>query len=86
MSTLLTEIRLPKDAEFGLFSLVHGDRLGSMIGRFAIRSPIYAVSLAAMLSLSAALVAVFEGSLINENLTLDLAHDMGWIECEVFVD
>ncbi len=78
MKAILTEIRLPKDAEFGLFSLVHGDRLGSLIGRFAIRSRLYAVSLAAMLSFSAALVAVFEGSLLNENLTLDLAHDIGW--------
>lgn len=78
MKAILTEIRLPKDAEFGLFSLVHGDRLGSMIGRFAIRSRLYAVSIAAMLSFSAALVAVFEGSLINENLRLDLLHDIGW--------
>lgn len=78
MSAILTEFRLPKDAEFGLFSLVHGDRLGSVIGRFAIRSRLYAVSLAAMLSFSAALVAAFEGSLFNTNLTLDLAHDIGW--------
>jgi len=78
MRAILTEIRLPKEAEFGLFSLVHGDRLGSMIGRFAIRSRLYAVSLAAMLSFSAAIVAVFEGSFLNNNLTLDLAHDIGW--------
>jgi len=78
MRAILTEIRLPKDAEFGLFSLVHGDRLGSMIGRLAIRSRAYAVSVAAMLSFSAAFVAVFEGSLLNENLVLDLAHDIGW--------
>lgn len=78
MRAILPEIRLPKDAEFGLFSLVHGDRLGSMIGRFAIRSPGYAVSLAGLLSFSAALVALAEGNLINANLTLDLAHDIGW--------
>lgn len=78
MRAILTEIRLPKEAEFGLFSLVHGDRLGSLIGRFAIRSRLYAVSLAAMLSFSAALVTAFEGSLINDSLSLDLAHDIGW--------
>ena len=78
MRSILTEIRLPKEAEFGLFSLVHGDRLGSMIGRFAIRSRLYAVSFAAMLSFSAAIVATFEGSLLNTNLTLDLVHDIGW--------
>ena len=78
MSAILTETRIPKDAEFGLFSLVHGDRLSSMIGRFAIRSPLYAVSLAAVLSFSAAFVAAFEGSLINDNLSLDLIHDIGW--------
>ncbi len=78
MRAILTEIRLPKEAEFGLFSLVHGDRLGSLIGRFAIRSRFIAVSFAAMLSFSAALVAVFEGSLLNSDLSLDLAHDIGW--------
>lgn len=78
MTAILTEIRLPKDAEFGLFSLVHGDRLGSMIGRYAIRSRLAAVSIAVMLSFSAALVAAFEGSLINDNLSLDLVHDIGW--------
>lgn len=78
MRTILTEFRLPKEAEFGLFSLVHGDRLGSMIGRFAIRSRLYAVSLAAMLSFLAAVVSAFEGSLLNTNLNLDLAHDIGW--------
>jgi MFS family permease len=78
MKAILTEIRLPKEAEFGLFSLVHGDRLGSLIGRFAIRSRVYAVSIAAMLSFSAALIAVIEGSLFNTDLSLDLAHDIGW--------
>ena len=70
MRVILTEIRLPKEAEFGLFSLVHGDRLDSMIGRFAIRSNLIAVSLAAALSFSAAIVAAFENSLLNTNLTL----------------
>ncbi len=75
---LLTEIRLPKEAELGLFSMVHGDRLGSIIGRLAIRSRFFAVSIAAMLSFSAAFVTAFEGSLINDNLNLDLMHDIGW--------
>ena len=78
MSVILTEVQIPKDAKFGLFSLVHGDRLGSIIGRFAIDSQFSAVSIAAMLSFSAALVAVFEGSLLNRDLNLDLAHDIGW--------
>jgi hypothetical protein len=70
MRAILAEIRLPKEAEFGLFSLVHGDRLGSMIGWIAIRSSLYAVSLVAMLGFSAPIVAAFEGSLLNTNLTL----------------
>ncbi len=78
MRVILSEIRIPLDAEFGLFSLVHGDRLGSLIGRFAIRSRLKAVSLAVLLSFSAALVAALEGSLVNTSLTLDLFHDIGW--------
>jgi len=78
MSVILTEVQIPKDAKFGLFSLVHGDWLGSIIGRFAIGSQFSAVSIAAMLSFSAALIAVFEGSLLNRDLNLDLAHDIGW--------
>ncbi len=78
MKSTLVASQIPRDAEFGLFSLVHGDLLGGMIGRFAIRSPLYAVSLAAVLSFSAALVASFEGSLVNEDLNLDLLHDIGW--------
>jgi len=66
MSAILTEIRLAKEAKFGLFCLVHGDRLGSVIGRFAIRSLIIAVSRAAMLNFSAA----FEGILLTSKLTL----------------
>jgi len=78
MRAMLAAIKFSKETEYGLFSLVHGDRLGSMIGRFAIRSRLYAVSLAAMLSFSAAIVTAFEGSLFNPELTLDLAHDIGW--------
>ncbi|MFT7473029.1 MAG: hypothetical protein ACI8XU_002933 [Kiritimatiellia bacterium] len=70
MRAILTAIRLPKEAKFGLFFLIHGDRLGSMIGRFETRSRLHAVSPAAMLSFSAAIVAAFEDSLLNTNLTL----------------
>jgi hypothetical protein len=66
MRAILIETRLPKEAKFGLFSLVHGDRLGSITGRLATRSLSCAVSLAAMLSFSAAL----EGILLTTNLTL----------------
>lgn len=78
MSQVLSESSYPKDAEFGLFSLGHGDPLGGFISRFSIRSPLYAVALAATLSFSAALITSFEGSLSNPELTLDLAHDIGW--------
>lgn len=64
--------------EFELFSLVHGDPLGRLIGRFAIRSRRTAVSLAALLSFSAAIITGFEGSLVNGDLSLDLIHDIGW--------
>jgi hypothetical protein len=47
---ILTEVQIPKNAKFGLFSLLHGDRLGNIIGRFAIGSQFSAVSIAAMLS------------------------------------
>ncbi|MFT4861539.1 MAG: hypothetical protein ACI95C_000749 [Pseudohongiellaceae bacterium] len=78
MKQTLAQTRYPKDAEFGLFSLTHGDPLGSFIGRFSIRSPLYAVAIAATLSFSAALLASFEGSLYNPDLSLDLLHDIGW--------
>lgn len=78
MSASLTDSQVSQHAGFGLFSLVHGDPLGQCIGRFAIRSRGAAVSLAALLSFSAAIVAGFEGSLINSELTLDLVHDIGW--------
>ena len=78
MTQTVTETHYPKDAEFGLFSLAHGDPLGAMIGRFSIRSPLYAVAIAALLSFSAALITSFEGSLNNPELSLDLLHDIGW--------
>lgn len=78
MSVTRTDSQISQATEFGLFSLVHGDPLGQLIGRFAIRSRYTAVSLAALLSFSAAIVAAFEGSLINDDLSLDLIHDIGW--------
>lgn len=78
MNETLVQTRYSKDAEFGLFSLTHGDPLGSSIGRFSIRSPLYAVAIAAIFSFSAALVASFEGSFSNPDLSLDLLHDIGW--------
>ncbi len=78
MNQTVSEARYPRDAEFGLFSFAHGDPLGSLIGRFSIRSPLYAVLLAAALSFSAALITSFEGSLSNSELNLDLMHDIGW--------
>jgi len=78
MTRAISETEYPKNAEFGLFSLAHGDPLGSLIGRFSIRSPLYAMALAAVLSFSAALITSFEGSLNNPDLSLDLVHDIGW--------
>ncbi len=48
MSVILTEVQIPKDTKFGLFSLVHGDRLGSTIGRFAIGYRFSVVSIAVL--------------------------------------
>jgi hypothetical protein len=78
VSHVLNESNYPKEAEFGLFSLAHGDPLGGRISRFSIRSPQYAVILAVMLSFSAALITGIEGSFYNPALTLDLLHDIGW--------
>ena len=62
----------------GLFSLVHGDRLGTFLGRYAIASPILAATVAAAASFSAAIVTTLEGSFSNPDLNLDLMHDIGW--------
>lgn len=78
MSLTKTHSQISQATDLSLFSLVHGDPLGQLMGRFAIRSRYTAVSLAALLSFSAAIVAAFEGSLINDNLSLDLIHDIGW--------
>ncbi|GJM14471.1 MAG: hypothetical protein DHS20C12_28740 [Pseudohongiella sp.] len=78
MSSILSETQIPSDSDFGLFSLVHGDVLGGAIGRFAIRSRLYAVSLAVLLSFSAAIVTALEGNFINPQINLDLFHDIGW--------
>ena len=64
--------------ELGLFSLVHGDRLGTYLGRYAIASPLVAAMAAAAASFSAAIVTTLEGSFSNPNLALDLIHDVGW--------
>lgn len=78
MSSTLTDSQISREAEFGLFSLVHGDPLGRLIGHFAIRSRGTAVTLAALLSFSAAIFTTFEGSFVNNELSLDLLHDFGW--------
>ncbi len=64
--------------QLGLFSLIHGDRLGSVLGRYAIGSPVIAALIAALSGFSAAFVTTIEGSLINDQLSLDLIHDIGW--------
>lgn len=64
--------------ELGLFSLVHGDRLGSYLGRYAIASPVLAATLAAAASFSAAIITTLEGTFSDPNLNLDLMHDIGW--------
>lgn len=58
--------------------MVQGDPLGRFIGGFAIRSRYRAVSVAALLSFSAAIITALEGSFLNSDLSLDLAHDIGW--------
>lgn len=64
--------------EFGLFSLIHGGWLGYVLAGAAIRHPIAAVLLAALAGCSAPLIAIFEGSFVNPELTLDIFHDIGW--------
>lgn len=78
MSSTKTNSQISQTTEFGLFSLIHGDPLGRLIGQYAIRYRRTAVSLAALMSFSAVIVTVFEGNFINDDLTLDLIHDIGW--------
>ncbi|MFK7863743.1 MAG: hypothetical protein AB8B95_05890 [Pseudohongiellaceae bacterium] len=78
MTSSLTETQTLHDKELGLFSLLQGDPLGRFIGSFAIRSRYTSVSVAALLSFSAAIATGLEGSFYNDSLSLDLAHDIGW--------
>lgn len=64
--------------QLGLFSLIHGDRLGSLLGRFAIASPLGTAMAAAATGFSAAIVSALEGNFYNPQLSLDLFHDVGW--------
>lgn len=64
--------------ELRLFSLVHGDRLGTYLGRYAIAGPLLAAVVTATASFSAAVVTTLEGTFSNPNLNLDLVHDIGW--------
>lgn len=64
--------------QLGLFSLIHGDRLGSELGRIAIASPLAAALAAAATGFSAAIVTAMEGNFSNPQLSLDLLHDVGW--------
>jgi len=70
--------RTHQQHQLGLFSLIHGDRLGSVLGRFAINSPVIAALVAAFSGFSAAIITTIEGSFTNERLSLDLIHDIGW--------
>jgi len=62
----------------GLFSLAQGDPLGQALCAFALRYRFLAVVLASCSSLTAAIVAALEGTLINPSLQLDLLSDIGW--------
>lgn len=73
-----------EQGQLGLFSLIHGDRLGSTLGRFAIASPLLASLTAALTGLSAALITSIEGTFTNEQLSLDLSSDIGWWNQFVF--
>lgn len=64
--------------EFGLFSLVAGDRLGGTLTRSAIRKPLRAVVVSAVTALVVPLIAVIEGNFSNPALALDLLRDIGW--------
>ncbi|MCG8414345.1 MAG: hypothetical protein MI746_09015 [Pseudomonadales bacterium] len=78
MSDSLAQDRHYPDSPIGLFCLIHGDRLGTLMGRFAIASPTTAAVFAASTSFTAAVITAMEGTLINPELTLDLLHDIGW--------
>lgn len=62
----------------GFFSLVHGEPLGRALCTFALRFQFLAVVLAASTSLTAVLTTMIEGTLVNSELELDLASDIGW--------
>jgi hypothetical protein len=81
---MANETALAGSPQLGLFSLVHGDRLGAALGHFAISSPAAAATIAAASGFSAVLVTLLEGSFINPALSLDLAHDIGWWNQFVF--
>lgn len=71
-------IDLTQQNQLGLFSLIHGDQLGTVLGRFAITSPLAAAVITAATGFSAALLTLLEGTFSNPNLNLDLYHDIGW--------
>lgn len=84
MKEVANDVSLAGSRQLGLFSLVHGDRLGTALGYFAINSPVAAAITAAVSGLSAALVTLLEGNFSNPELGLDLAHDIGWWNQFVF--
>lgn len=84
MREIANDNTLVASQRLGLFSLIHGDRLGAALGHFAITSPVMAASIAAASGLSAVPVTLFEGNFINPALSLDLAHDIGWWNQFVF--
>jgi hypothetical protein len=77
MSSTSKEDLFLRDTESGLFSLVNGDPLGKWISRLAISYRLRAVLIAMMLSFSVAIVALFEGTLVNDEIALGLLHDIG---------
>lgn len=78
MSDNASSIDLVPQQQLGLFSLIHGDQLGTALGRFAITSPLVAAVITAATGFTAALVTLLEGNFINSDLSLDLFHDIGW--------
>ena len=71
-------IDLRQQNQLGLFSLIYGDQLGTVLGRFAVTSPFSAAVITAATGFSAAFLTLLEGTFSNPDLSLDLYHDIGW--------
>ncbi len=78
MSNSLARENNNQPFELSLFCLIHGDRLGTYLGRYTLIAPFPAAIVSAAASFSAAVITTIEGTFSNPQLSLDLIHDIGW--------